>query len=209
MEGGATLDASVVVNASGPWFNKLNATAGVNLSTTALPVRIQVGHKWVPDEFCSLPFVADGYGPSGIYFMPRAANNQLVFGSVAHRFESEVVDPDDYNTALDPDVKQDYLNCLFHRMPTLPRDGEIVGFSSMYTVNQDDVHPMIGETAVGGLWACNGFSGHGFKLAPAVGSLVAQQVTGLKTDAWETSMPTDFMGPYREPLSLKVKTHFA
>jgi len=54
---------------------------------------------------------------------------------VAHRFESEVVDPDDYNTSLDPDVKQDYLNCLFHRMPTLPRDGEIVGFSSMYTVN--------------------------------------------------------------------------
>ena len=43
---------------------------------------------------------------TGIYFMPRAANNQLVFGSVAHRFESEVVDPDDYNTALDPNVKQ-------------------------------------------------------------------------------------------------------
>jgi len=209
MEDGSKIGAGVVVNASGPWFNKLNATAGVNLSTTALPVRIQVGHKYVPDEFCSLPFVADGYGPSGIYFMPRAANNQLVFGSVAHRFESEVVDPDDYNTALDPDVKQDYLNCLFHRMPTLPRDGEIVGFSSMYTVNQDDVHPMIGETAVGGLWACNGFSGHGFKLAPAVGSLVAQQVTGLKTDAWETSMATDFMGPYREPLKLKQKTHFA
>ena len=74
---------------------------------------------------------------------------------------------------------------------------------------QDDVHPMIGETKVGGLWACNGFSGHGFKLAPAVGSLVAQQVTGLKTDAWETSVAHDFMGPYREPLTLKVKTHFA
>ena len=128
---------------------------------------------------------------------------------VAHRFESEIVDPDAYNDSLDPDVKQDYLNCLFHRLPGLPRDGEIIGFSHMYTVNQDDVHPMIGETAVGGLWACNGFSGHGFKLAPAVGSLVAQQITGLKTDAWETSIAHDFMGPYREPLTLKVKTHFA
>ena len=139
----------------------------------------------------------------------RGANNQLVFGSVAHRFESEIVDPDAYNGSLDPDVKQDYLNCLFHRLPGLPRDGEIIGFSHMYTVNQDDVHPMIGETAVGGLWACNGFSGHGFKLAPAVGSLVAQQITGLKTDAWETFIAHDFMGPYREPLTLKVKTHFA
>ena len=100
---------------------------------------------------------------------------------VAHRFESEIVDPDNYNTALDPDVKQDYLNCLFHRLPGLDKvrsdqirsdqirdqrivvlpdrilpylivsdlkGGEIVGFSSMYTVNQDDVHPMIGETKV-------------------------------------------------------------
>ena len=75
--------------------------------------------------------------------------------------------------------------------------------------NQDDVHPMIGETKVGGLWACNGFSGHGFKLAPAVGSLVAQQITGLRTNEWETDVPHDFMGPYREKLTLKVKTHFA
>ena len=164
-------------------FNALNETVGVKNSTTSLPTRIQVGHKYIPDEYCSLPFVADGWGDSGIYFMPRSGNNQLVFGSVAHRFESEIVDPDDYNDALDPDVKQDYLNCLFHRLPGLETSGEIVGFSSMYTVNQDDVHPVIGESNVPGLWACNGFSGHGFKLAPAVGSLVAQQITGLKTDA--------------------------
>ena len=44
MEDGSKIGAGVVVNASGPWFNKLNATAGVNLSTTALPVRIQVRH---------------------------------------------------------------------------------------------------------------------------------------------------------------------
>ncbi len=34
---------------------------------------------------------------------------------VDHRFESEIVeDPDQLNTALDPDVKADYLGCLFH-----------------------------------------------------------------------------------------------
>ena len=208
------------MNCAGPWFGKLvcagpdgrpvaAGSAGVGTSTEMLPTRIHVGHKHVEGDYLDLPFVADGWGDSGIYFMPRAGNNQLVFGSVAHRFESEIVDPDDYNDALDPDVKQDYLNCLFHRLPGLETSGEIVGFSSMYTVNQDDVHPVIGESNVPGLWACNGFSGHGFKLAPAVGSLVAQQITGLKTDAWETSVAHDFMGPGREPLTLKVKTHFA
>ena len=76
MEDGSVVGAGSVVNSSGPWFNKLNATVGVKLSTEALPTRIQVGHKYIDDEFCNLPFVADGWGPSGIYFMPRAANNQ-------------------------------------------------------------------------------------------------------------------------------------
>ena len=42
----------------------------------------------IPKEYHILPFTADGWGASGIYFMPRAANGQLIFGSVAHRFES-------------------------------------------------------------------------------------------------------------------------
>lgn len=76
-----------VVNAAGPWFKALNDTAFLELTTSAKPIRIQVAHKWIPDEYCGLPFVADGWGPSGIYFMPRAKNNQLVIGSIdAQRF---------------------------------------------------------------------------------------------------------------------------
>ena len=99
---------------------------GVTCSTTSLPTRIRVGHKLIPKPYHILPFTADGLGASGIYFMPRAANRQLIFGSVAHRFESEIVDPDNYNTNLDPDFKQVYLRCLFHPLPGLETSGEIV-----------------------------------------------------------------------------------
>ena len=62
----------------------------------------QVGHKALPDDegLLSLPFVAD----SDIYFMPRRKNKQLVFGSVAHRFESEIVvtRPDEVEHGLGP-----------------------------------------------------------------------------------------------------------
>ena len=211
LESGERISAGVVVNAAGPWVNSLNSTTGVDLgiNTTALPTRIQVGTlRDVPADFLKLPFVADAWGASGIYFMPREASGELVFGSVDHRFESEIVDdPDQLNTALDPDVKADYLGCLFHRLPSLPQNLQLSGFSSMYTVNQDDVHPMIGETKLRGMWACNGFSGHGFKLAPAVGSLVAQQTTHQRTDAWEADVPHEFLAPERESLQLKVKTH--
>ena len=79
----------------------------------------------------------------------------------------------------------------------------------MYTVNQNDVHPVVGESDIDGLFLAYGESGHGFKLAPAIGSLLAQQITSMKTNDWETSIPLDFLHPNREPLSMKVKTHFA
>lgn len=256
---GQELHAAHVVNATGPWFDRLMKSADVRMSTTAVPTRIQVAHKRVPEEYLSLPFTADAWGPSGIYFVPRKASKQLLFGSIAQRFESETVEPDACNRSLDPDVRQSFLHCLLHRLPNLCAKGEIVGFSSMcakqrpqmrvcatprpsllplpasysgccsrtnkmngayhsprspvppcrYTVNIDDAHPMVGETHVRGLWACNGFSGHGFKLAPAVGSLLAQQITGVRTDAWETDVAWDFLGPYRAPLMLKQNSVFA
>ena len=144
-------------------------------------------------EIASLPFVADAWGPSGIYFMPRAANGQLVLGSIDAKFESEEVnDADTLDDSLDSDVKMAFLHCLFHRLPALANTRDAVGFSAMYTViaeifaemcahihsaprcpamdraatcpgqvNRDDNHPIIGETSVARLWACNGFSGHG------------------------------------------------
>merc|ERR1711871_170477 len=213
LRSGEDIEAGVVVNCLGPWFDKLNASGGVQTSTKMLPTRIQVAHKALPDDerFLSLPFVADGWGDSGIYFMPRRGNKQLVFGSVAHRFESEIVDPENYNTSLDPDVKQDYLSCLMHRLPDLPASGSVHGFSHMYTVNQDDVHPVIGPSSkYGNYFLCNGFSGHGFKLAPAVGSLLAMQILKQTLSGpYHTSTPLEFMGADRAPLQLQVKTHFA
>lgn len=58
-------------------------------------------------------------------------------------------------------------------------------------------------------------AGHGFKLAPAVGSLVAQQITGTRLEGalGETSIPLDFLGPHRRSLmetdNWEEKTHFA
>ena len=71
-----------------------------------LPTRIQVGHVNIETEdLLSMPFTADSYGASGVCFMPRRANKQLVFGSIDHCFESEVVEnTDDFPTHLDKEV---------------------------------------------------------------------------------------------------------
>ena len=218
LEDGSEVRGGAVVNALGPWFRPLNDKAGASMSTQSLPTRIQVGHVNIDSEdLLSLPFTADCHGASGVYFMPRRANKQLVFGSIDHRFESEIVDdPDNLDTLLDAEVEADYISCLLHRLPTLPRNGKVTGFSHMYTVNQDDVHPVVGPSAeVPNFYMCIGHSGHGFKCAPAYGSLIARQI--LNTDAeegsaakrWETLVRKDFLAADRSPLVMEQKTHFA
>jgi glycine/D-amino acid oxidase-like deaminating enzyme len=54
----------------------------------------------------------------------------------------------------------------------------------------------------------NGFSGHGFKLAPAIGSMLAQALSGEKRD-FDTDIPLSFLSVDREPVILTAKTVLA
>ena len=65
-----------------------------------------------------------------------------------------------------------------------------------------------GPNGVDGFWVANGFSGHGFKLAPAVGSMVAQAFTG-KAMEFDTDVPMEFFSVDREPIDVAVKNVLA
>jgi glycine/D-amino acid oxidase-like deaminating enzyme len=78
----------------------------------------------------------------------------------------------------------------------------------LYTVNRNDVHPIVGPTEIEGFWAANGFSGHGFKLAPMVGSIVAQAITGEQA-SFDTDVPLSFLAVDREPKVMADKNVLA
>ena len=67
---------------------------------------------------------------------------------------------------------------------------------------------MVGPSGVEGLWVANGFSGHGFKLAPSIGSLVAQAYTGVSIE-FDTDVPMSFLSVDREPIDVAVKNVLA
>lgn len=69
----------------------------------------------------------------------------------------------------------------------------------MYTVNRVDVHPVVGMSPVDGFFWVNGFSGHGFKEAPMIGSQVAQFITNTSA-TFDTDVPMGFFSPDRTPL---------
>ena len=89
----------------------------------------------------------------------------------------ETADPDNYDTDADDSFKAGMMERLGHRLPTLTARSEIVrSYASLYDVTPD-WHPIIGsDPHLGGFVHCEGFSGHGFKLGPAVGKTVAETI---------------------------------
>ncbi|MEL7449542.1 MAG: FAD-dependent oxidoreductase, partial [Pseudomonadota bacterium] len=171
---GTRLASPLVINATGPWCHRLYEAAGVPLDWDLAPVRIQVLHRDRPADVTGhIPVVADIEG--GIYFRTQNRGQQIVVGSVLEEDERErVADPDNYQTLHDDDFQHEKLHLLHHRIPSLPNYGTVRGYCGLYTTNMDDMHPILGPTQLDGFWAANGFSGHGFKLAPAIGAMLAR-----------------------------------
>jgi glycine/D-amino acid oxidase-like deaminating enzyme len=199
---GETIDAPMVINAAGPWCNKLNDMAGVSLRWTLDPTRVQILYRELPVGMGPIPVTADG--STGIYFRPESRGQQILVGSVLAEDEEEVVDPDDYLRSADAVFRNTKIHGLHHRLPELPHRGGLSGIAGLYTINRQDVHPVLGPTELEGWWVANGFSGHGFKLAPMIGSMIAQAVTDAEA-SHDTDVPMSFFSVDREPIEVADK----
>lgn len=207
-ESGEEIATPLLVNAAGPWCRGLSSMAGLELPWTLEPTRIQVIHRDRPEALRGhIPVTADMAG--GIYFRTQNNGQQLVIGSVREADETEVVaDPDNFRKETDDDFEVLNLHALHHRLPGLPYTGRVRGYCGLYTINREDVHPVLGPTEIDGFWVANGFSGHGFKLAPAIGSMLAQALTGEKRD-FDTDVPLSFLAVGRDPIRLGAKNVLA
>ncbi len=198
---GEQLTAPVVINAAGPWCNALSRELGIAAHWDLVPTRIQVLYLDRPPELAGdIPATLDMQ--SGVYFRLQNRGQQLVVGSAREEDEREVVqDPDDFERLPDDEFQQRLLHLLHHRLPALPYRGKVRGYCGLYTVNRQDAHPVVGETELGGYYLANGFTGHGFKLAPAVGGLLAAAITGDRL-AGDTTVPIELLAPGRTPIPM-------
>ncbi len=74
------------------------------------------------------------------------------------------------------------------RWPAMAYSQSMGGYASLYAITPD-WHPVVDELLPGsGLYTCSGFSGHGFKLGPAVGLMLADLVTDVSDPLFEARM---------------------
>lgn len=204
---GGQIAASILVNAAGPWCNALNGFTGLESPWPLRPTRIQIVHIDCPDSVIGpLPTCADPLG--GIYFRPQNRGQQIVVGSVLEEDERQLVDPDDFDKGVDADFIATKLHALQHRVRGLEQIRGVSGYSGLYTINDVDVHPVVGATPITGYFVANGCSGHGFKLAPAIGSLVAQAITGLRISG-DTEVDVSALAFDRTPIEIATRSVLA
>ncbi|MFV2068036.1 MAG: NAD(P)/FAD-dependent oxidoreductase, partial [Pirellulales bacterium] len=175
---GATFSGGLLLNACGPWFQSLNAMVGVTLPMNLAPVRVQIATRDRPaDVVGALPVFVSA--ADQLYARPEANGRQLMAGSTAPEDEREAIrDPDHFEPSASPETRQRMMHKLHHRLAMQSR-GSVRGYAALYTVNRDDWHPVIDALGPEGYFVANGFSGHGFKLAPSVGALIGRMMSGV------------------------------
>jgi sarcosine oxidase subunit beta len=166
---GSRVGAAHVVLAAGPWSRSLAAGAGIDLPVRAQRAQIllvdpgrPVGPVPVFSDLVSLQYVrSEGAG-------------SILLGDSDHS-DPEWSDPDGYRERVGDEELAAAIPKFSHRFPGLDGAALSSSYAGCYDVTPD-YNPVISRTPVDGLWLCAGFSGHGYKISPSVGELMADLI---------------------------------
>ena len=166
------IETDAVVAATGPWTNRLAAPLGETLPIT--PIRVQVTHLRRPPSLESLTAIVIDY-TTGAYFRVSAGFKTLVGGQALEDL-TEIVNPDAFGLNADHDTITRFWDRAKRRIPDFDAATPMGGYGSLYDLTPDG-NPVLDKSGVvQGLYWAVGFSGHGFKLSPVVGRMVAELV---------------------------------
>lgn len=173
-----------VVNVAGPWGAQVAGRLGSEIPIT--PTRHAVVLMRRPPQWqASTPVWIDLV--TGFYFKPEGLSKILI-GSIREEEAHEEVDPDTYCSAVDYETTAAYAEQGVRRFPIMAEGAAQGGWAGVYDVTLDSL-PVIDEVPdVKDLYCAVGFSGHGFKLAPAVGTILAELVMDGKCSSYDTSV---------------------
>jgi glycine/D-amino acid oxidase-like deaminating enzyme len=165
------LKSGTVINSAGAWAAELAETAGIDLPVQ--PVKRQVfalDTAVKPDTPLPLTNL-----PSGLYFRTDTGNQLLVGKSLPE-------DP----AGIDFTWQEERFNGLLWPelagfVPAFDRLKLLRGWAGLYAVNTFDGNAILGEWPdLKGFFLVNGFSGHGFQQAPAVGRYLSELILKQK-----------------------------
>jgi glycine/D-amino acid oxidase-like deaminating enzyme len=167
-----TIATRTVVDAAGPWADRVGRMAGVDV-----PLKLELIEEAViraPEGEpypVKTPSVYDFV--NGLSYRPEGDGQVMAEGNSYYKGP---LDPDGYPTRPSDAYVEDVALRLQRSMPRLGH-GSVRGGWAGLLEGTPDFHPILGTVpGVEGFLLCCGFSGHGFKEAPVTGRLIAELI---------------------------------
>jgi len=188
--GNRRIETPTAVVATGPWSRRFLLQHGIDLPLEA--TRHEVIHLRRPMD--KLPYHPGGGDIANmVYFRPESTDLTLVGNG---NLEDLVDDPELFAARPTQRFIQDVWTRLVRRIPVMADAEYTTGYAGLYTSTPDS-HPIMDKVeGIDGLYICTGFSGHGFKLSPMVGVLMAELM--LEGKATTIDITTLRMSRFRE-----------
>lgn len=169
---GTTIAADTVVVATGAWTQPFLAPYGVDVPIRVIREQIVLIDPGV--ELGPVPVFSDLVSLQ--YIRPESDGTVLFGNSDLPGYDAiEPADPDGYLNRATDDFVDVTVEKVGTRFPGFADAAITSSYAGCYDVTPD-WNPVISRTGLDGLVVAAGFSGHGFKIAPAVGRLVADLV---------------------------------
>jgi sarcosine oxidase subunit beta len=167
------ISSPIVICAAGPWAKQVARLVDIDLPLKVTRHQILTVHRHT-DLSARHPVYADVVHAT--YFRPEGDQLTLV-GSLADVEEPGEADPDSYNEKVDFSFIETYSDRLCRRIPVMQGSFAQGGWAGLYT-ETPDAHPILDRFVdPHGFYVAVGFSGHGFKLSPTIGAMMAEFVT--------------------------------
>jgi sarcosine oxidase subunit beta len=174
-EAGRLHEADAVCVVAGPWTDALLAPLGVKIGIKS--ERAQIAFFKRPPQLKHCIYIDT---IAGSYFRPHGDDLTLA-GLGGWKPEAEA-NPDEFRESNDADFISAVRKRLAQRIPAMADAPYSRGHAGIYDVSPDARAVMGAVPGVDALFVAAGFSGTGFKTAPAVGASMAQLIlTGKST----------------------------
>lgn len=165
------LHAGAVVNAAGPWARMLAETVALDLPLRSVREQDTI---WEARPSAPIPSTPVSNAVDAIYSVPQGGSRMLIGQGFPKPYFD--VDPYNYKETGDDDFISDTQGRAERRYPTLRGMKLISAYAALYDVTPD-WYPFIGpRTGISGYYDASGGSGHGFKIAPAIASEMADWI---------------------------------
>jgi sarcosine oxidase, subunit beta len=171
--GGDGIDAPVVVNAAGLWSPLVARLAGVEL-----PIIIGRHPVFVVERDAGFgrPHLVYLDLAGGSYARPETGGLTLT-GSLTDDETQHPMEPETLGADVTLAEATEVLERTARAMPRLADARYRRGWAGAFDITPDWM-PILDESPVRGFWIAAGMSGHGFKLSPAVGEMMAALIIG-------------------------------